>query len=217
MSDEDRGEMTQALPRWLPGLAVALGVNSSYLAWRNDPSLFYFANVAAHLALGLALAVAAGPRLRRGFLQLSVSMRIAAVLFAGAVAFGLLLMVTGATRPWRWALWTHVVLAAGASLIVLGRVLAGEGRFPALGLVATALVAAAATPALRYYADHVAPNGRPIVNPKEPPASMDGEGAGPQSPFFPSSADTNTGKIIPATFFMTATTCGRCHKDIYDQ
>jgi tetratricopeptide (TPR) repeat protein len=46
---------------------------------------------------------------------------------------------------------------------------------------------------------------------------MEGEGPGPQSPFFPSSSDTNTGKTIPATFFMTSQTCERCHKDIYDQ
>ena len=37
------------------------------------------------------------------------------------------------------------------------------------------------------------------------------------SPFFPSSANTNVGGIIPANFFMTSETCGRCHKDIYDQ
>jgi tetratricopeptide (TPR) repeat protein len=59
-------------------------------------------------------------------------------------------------------------------------------------------------------------NGR-IVNPERPPASMDGEGMGPSGPFFPSSAETNVGGIIPANFFMTSDTCGRCHKDIYDQ
>ena len=46
---------------------------------------------------------------------------------------------------------------------------------------------------------------------------MEGEGPGPKSPFFPSSADTDSGKIIPANFFMTSATCGKCHKDIYDQ
>jgi len=46
---------------------------------------------------------------------------------------------------------------------------------------------------------------------------MDAEGSGPQSPFFPSSAKTNVGGIIPANFFMTSASCGRCHKEIYDQ
>jgi tetratricopeptide (TPR) repeat protein len=46
---------------------------------------------------------------------------------------------------------------------------------------------------------------------------MEGEGAGPSSPFFPSSANTNVNGIIPANFFMTSAACARCHKDIYDQ
>ena len=55
------------------------------------------------------------------------------------------------------------------------------------------------------------------MNPLLPPLSMDTEGAGVRSPFFPSSAETNVGGIIPANFFMTSQTCARCHKDIYDQ
>ena len=43
------------------------------------------------------------------------------------------------------------------------------------------------------------------------------EGAGPHSPFFPSSADTNRRGIIPANFFLTSETCGRCHTEIYEQ
>src|SRR5258708_6152580 len=33
----------------------------------------------------------------------------------------------------------------------------------------------------------------------------------------PSSAETNTKGTIPANFFMTSRTCGRCHRDIYNQ
>jgi tetratricopeptide (TPR) repeat protein len=46
---------------------------------------------------------------------------------------------------------------------------------------------------------------------------MEGEGAGPQSPFFPSSAETNVGGTIPSNFFMTSQVCGRCHQEIYQQ
>ena len=56
-----------------------------------------------------------------------------------------------------------------------------------------------------------------IVNPVDPPVSMHGEGGGPGTPFFPSSARTNVGGTIPANFFMTSASCGRCHKEIYDQ
>ena len=48
-------------------------------------------------------------------------------------------------------------------------------------------------------------------------SSMESEGAGRQSPFFPSSANTNVSGMIPANFFMTSESCGRCHKDIYEQ
>ena len=46
---------------------------------------------------------------------------------------------------------------------------------------------------------------------------MDGEGGGPKSPFFPSSAKTNVGGIIPSNFFMDSEACGECHKEIYEQ
>ena len=65
--------------------------------------------------------------------------------------------------------------------------------------------------ARRWAAQHT------IVNPLTPPLTMEGEGVGPAGPFFPSSARTNVGGIIPANFFMTSATCARCHKDIYDQ
>ncbi len=56
-----------------------------------------------------------------------------------------------------------------------------------------------------------------IKNPLIAPVSMDGEGGGPQSPFFPASAKTNVGGIIPSNFFMDSATCGECHKKIYEE
>ena len=49
------------------------------------------------------------------------------------------------------------------------------------------------------------------------PVSMDEEGGGPKSPFWPSSSKTNVGGIIPSNFFMDSELCGECHKDIYEQ
>ena len=48
---------------------------------------------------------------------------------------------------------------------------------------------------------------------------MELEGAGPDSPFFPSSANTNLDRTIPSDFFMKPQSCARsgCHPDIYDQ
>jgi len=39
-----------------------------------------------------------------------------------------------------------------------------------------------------------------ILNPTSPPLAMEGEGGGPKSPFFPASAQTNVGGIIPSNF-----------------
>ena len=207
---------------WIVPAAVALGLNSAYLALRHDPTPFYFANIVAHLVLGLALAVSVVPAARRGFRALPAVEKAAAALLFAASALGLLLMFTGTPRAYRPLLWIHIALGASGGALLLGRAAAGALAWiprPALGrgIALVALAGATLTPAFRYYADHVAPNGLPIANPKLPPLSMEGEGPGPKSPFFPSSADTNTGEIIPANFFMTSKTCGRCHKDIYDQ
>ena len=49
------------------------------------------------------------------------------------------------------------------------------------------------------------------------PTSMQEEGGGPKSPFWPSAAKTNVGGTIPSDFFMDSKRCGECHKDIYEQ
>ena len=56
-----------------------------------------------------------------------------------------------------------------------------------------------------------------IKNPPLPPPTMDGEGDGPQGPFFPSSAQVYGGEKIPSKFFMESESCKRCHADIYKQ
>ena len=53
--------------------------------------------------------------------------------------------------------------------------------------------------------------------PPIPPATMNGEGDGPQGPFFPSSAQVYGGQKIPSKFFMESDSCKRCHEDIYNQ
>lgn len=39
----------------------------------------------------------------------------------------------------------------------------------------------------------------------------------PDSPFYPSDAETTSGHVIPATELMMDKYCGRCHQDIYNQ
>ena len=93
---------------FVAGTLLALGLNSLYLAARADASLFYFANVAAHLALGVAAAALVGSRVRRNWPGLDALWRAAAVLFSLGSGLGLALMVTGATRPFRPLLYAHI-------------------------------------------------------------------------------------------------------------
>ena len=203
---------------------VILVLNSAYLAARADASPFYFANVALHLVLGVALATAAAMRLARSTgPRPPLALPIVALLGAATV-LGLVLMLVGATRPYQWILNAHIACAgAGTVLLMLQafwwvrRLSPSRDRtllWAGLALADAALVVGVA---LAVQDRTEGPHRDRILNPLDVPATMDGEGGGPKSPFFPSSAQTNVGGIIPANFFMTSAVCGRCHQDIYQQ
>ena len=210
------------MPRLLAVGAIVLLVNSAYLAACATPSLFYFTNVAFHVLGGAGLFVAGLWWLRRQFGSLNLGGKAAAVLLAVGGALGLALVVTGNTTRYRWLLLTHIaVVTAGAliALLVAGMRAARGARIrPAHAGTTVLLVAVAGwSSAFAIQQRSAARHGYRIVNPETAPLSMEGEGAGPKSPFFPSSANTNVNAIIPANFFMTSKVCERCHKDIYDQ
>src|ERR1019366_7883706 len=199
------------MTRRVAGIALAvLIVNSAYLAAFAQPSIFYMGNVLLHLGLGLALMVLALMWVRR------YPWECGAFLLAGLPA--LYLAVRGNTMDHRWALLSHIVLAVVALVLIGLRFFRAAGpRRWKLALV-TAAVALEVVPmgAVLYHRARLNPNDR-IQNPLVAPVSMDQEGAGAHSPFAPSSAQTNTGAIIPSNFFMDSEACGVCHKDIYQQ
>ena len=173
-------------------LLILTALNAAYTAALPSATIFYVANVVLHLALGTAAVLWLGFIWRR-------SPKVAPLLLAGIL--GVYLIFAGATTSHRWALWSHIALA----VIGLAVLLPNKWR---MGLAVLTVTAAA----LRLNA----PEER-IRNPKVIPVSMTEEGAGPRSPFWPSSARTNTGKVIPSDFFMDSELCGECHKDIYQQ
>jgi tetratricopeptide (TPR) repeat protein len=213
------------LAKWTAPLFVLLLVNTAYITAFASPTVFYMGNVLVHLVLGLIVAIAAAvllarrPDLRPGIVP-------AGVLFLIALAAGLWLTATGNVLAHRPVLWAHIA-AAGLGVIALGiwlwrrRAAVGDqrpgwARFrQAFAVAAVLLVALPAAMALWRKANPN-PHDR-IVNPLVVPTSMAGEGGGPKSPFFPSSAKTNVGGIIPSNFFMDSARCGECHKDIYQQ
>jgi tetratricopeptide (TPR) repeat protein len=152
-----------------------------------------------HLFLGVALMIGAVVVARR------YPRESGAILAAGAV--GLFLAIAGNTLDHRWVLWLHIVLSIAAGALLIPR----TGR---TAVMAALLVLVAGGVAYRNL--RAAPDAA-IVNPPSPPLSMDEEGAGAKSPFAPSSAQTNTGNIIPSNFFMDSEGCGQCHKEIYQQ
>lgn len=199
------------------GLFLALLVNTAYIAAFAEPTIFYMANVLLHLLLGLALAGSVAALLRRwpGLLR---EVAPAAALFTLSLIAGLWLAIDGNVLPNRWLLWTHIVTASLALVALVPWVWrkSGIGGFRR-GFVAAVLLLVALPAGMALYRQASPNPADRIRNPRVVPASMHEEGEGPRSPFFPSSARTNVGGVIPSNFFMDSATCGECHKDIYEQ
>ena len=217
----------------LAGFAALL-LNAMWLVAAPSASLAYVANVVAHPVLGLAVAAAVGVWVARRARPLGRVLVAGLGLLGAGLLLGGGVLLVGATRPWEWLLDLHVAVSAAGAALVAAHVWrgapgvgekpgprAGQGVHAPLWAIRGAIVALAAaallTPALRAAWDAGWREAHRIVNPVRPPATMEGEGGGPDSPFFPSSARTTTGGLIPADFFLTSETCGRCHRDIYEQ
>ncbi len=203
---------------------LLLLINSSYLAAYADPTIFYFANVVLHMLLGLGLTVVYSRYLWNRWERLPRIVGVSSVVLGFSAALGVYLMIFGATRPYRWALYSHIGLAVAGSVPLLFHLIRSVRQFAELGLRSLAKAYAAilffvvAFPMVAVSHNYYAGRDRgKIVNPENPPQRMEGEGAGPDSPFFPSSANTNVNGLIPANFFLTSETCGRCHEDIFEQ
>ena len=197
-------------------LFLALLLNSGYIWAFASPTAFYIGNMVAHLVLGLALAAAFAwqriryPELRRGT-------NVAAVLFAVAIGCALYLVKVGNLIVHRRVLVAHIAAALLGTLALAPHVWrAGTPKFRnafAACLAFALLFPACVTVYSRRFPD---PRAR-IRNPQTAPLSMQQEGDGPRSPFFPSSSRTNTGGTIPSNFFMDSERCADCHKDVYEQ
>ena len=195
-------------------LFLILLINSAYIWAFAFPTVFYMGNVLLHLVLGIAAAA--------GLLWLlwkdpAIAQRNAFAVGAlcTAAATGFYLARFGAVTENRWAIYAHIALAlAGSAALVPFLWRFDTVRKPLVACLAMIVVLPAG--AKLYQRAFPNPDDR-IRNPEYVPTTMAEEGSGPKSPFWPSSAKTNVGGIIPANFFMDSKRCGECHKDIYDQ
>jgi hypothetical protein len=186
-----------------------LVLNSLYLWSTAQASIFYVGNILLHFALGLGL-LAVFAWLLWGSAEVRRAMRWATPLLLASAALGGFLLWKGAITANHTALVAHI--ACGFLGAVLVAAALRSRRFWAVTVLAAVVCAAYAG----YQRLHPwAPSQ--VQNPAVVPASMEQEGAGPQSPFWPSSAQTNTGRLIPSKFFMDSKRCGECHKEIYEQ
>ncbi|MGH9329178.1 MAG: multiheme c-type cytochrome, partial [Vicinamibacterales bacterium] len=199
-------------------------LSTAYLAFTASPTLFYFGNVVLHIGLGLALGGFFAIRLKHAWRGLGITIRLAATVFAIGLAFGVAIIFLGAAGPYRWLLPTHIglTIVGGGALAAIWLVglmrRADRGTRVAVGAAAVFVcLTALASIGAGAFRESSAKVKYRIENPIVVPASMNEEGRGPTSPFFPSSADTNVRGIIPANFFMTSESCGRCHTDIYKE
>jgi len=206
---------------------IVLLLNSAYLAAYATPSIAYFVNVVLHAVLGVVLTVVCVWRLRRsafGDVRQVARIRLGAVPLAIAAAIGFVLLVVGATTPYTGLMHAHIAASVIGSAIALAWVATAASRsasprfrLASYATVTIVIVAGIWAAAQRTTYDARRRTAFAIANPEVPPRTMDDEGAGTASPFFPSSSNTSVNGTIPANFFMTSEMCGRCHRDIYEQ
>src|SRR5262245_12625154 len=204
--------------RRLAGSANLIGVallaveiaNASYLAAVDSATIFYHANVVAHVLIGIPLAVWLIVKVLaglRGALKNSGAAR-AAAFTAGASALalcasGLVLSIVGTATPYRLILYTHIAafLVGAVALIALTWMTAGGSLSAPARWAAFAVAAAILIPTgVRTYDRVSPPASARIVNPLLAPGSPLEEGAGDGTPFFPSSVRTVGDRLIPADF-----------------
>ena len=220
------------------GLVAFIALNASYLAAFDSPTIFYHANVVAHVVLGVLLVgallliairwlqgkVGEGERDPAGEAHphpFTTAIFVVASIVMGTT--GIWLIKVGTASPHLWKLRVHEA-GAVAFLASLG-VLASRVSWGAGGTHRPRTVAALVGVVMLF---PLAVRGhewlRPvhvstITNPSLPPLTPNEEGGGRDSPYFPSSNKTASGKLIPSDFFLESKACGNkgCHPDITAQ
>ncbi|MGH9713914.1 MAG: tetratricopeptide repeat protein [Candidatus Acidiferrales bacterium] len=206
--------------------SILLGIlflTAAYVFAWPSANVPYFGAVILHLLAGVLFLIALIFAIRRIWQRVSPASRLGWVLLALGGSLGAALIFTG-TRRSEWPLlYTHIGLCiAGGALLAstwagqrglwAGSYIAAVFRGIVFLLAATLLTAGA------WWVRTVPwERSHRIRNPAIAPASMDGEGDGPNGPFFPSSAQTMHHGQIPASYFMESQSCERCHADIYRQ
>src|SRR5579863_3919017 len=212
----------EIVARSLSWLVAFLAISAVYLYTFPQPNIFYAVVVLLHAAGGALAAILLVPSFVRLMRTGSFSTRAGWVLLAAGALVGLVLIKTGTSRTEWNKFYLHIVVSiAGVGLLIAGwlgsraSAVSSVGRSAARLAISLAVLAGVGYGA-RYIRQSWQARNR-IENPVMPPGDMNGEGDGPDGPFFPSSAQVYGHQKIPSKFFIESDSCKRCHEDIYDQ
>jgi len=208
--------------RVLVWLVWFLVLSAAYLYAFPQPNVFYAGMVLLHVLGGVLATILLVPLFIRLLRSGSLTSRIGWLFLAAGAVSGLILIKTGTPRSEYNKLYFHIISSlAAVALLAAGWLGSRASRKPgaaaAFARVAACLLLLAG---LGYGARYIRQGWRTrtrIENPMMPPDNMNGEGDGPNGPFFPSSAQVYGGQKIPSKFFMESDSCKRCHEDIYNQ
>jgi len=213
-------EQSIRFQRFRAALLTFLFVSATYLYAFPQPNVFYAVIVLLHVIAGFAAAFLLFPSFVHLLRTGNIVSRLGWVLVAAGAVFGLILIKTG-TRRVEWnLLYAHILLSLAGIGFLLAQWLGERGWLGAAAIARAAIclfALAALAAGARYLRESRWQNRAFIQNPSMPPATMNGEGDGPQGPFFPSSAQVYGGQKIPSNYFMESDSCKRCHEDIYNQ
>ena len=199
---------------------------AAYLYTFPQPNIFYAVVVLLHALGGVVAAILLIPTLLRLLRSGSLASRGGWLLIAASAVLGLILIKTGTPRSEWSKLYLHIVTSlAGVSLLIAGWLGSressnGSPRSTSGAAFVRVVICLAVVAVIGYGAHYIRQSWQTrsrIENPAMPPDTMNGEGDGPNGPFFPSSAQVYGGQKIPSKFFMESDSCKRCHEDIYNQ
>jgi tetratricopeptide (TPR) repeat protein len=202
---------------------VFLFLSAIYLFDFPQANLIYPVFVLVHTLVGVVATILLVAFLSRFLRAASWIARVGWLLLLAGGILGCVLIYTGAIHSEFRLLYTHIVLCVAGTGILAADWLGSRGWLgssagSSFARVAICFCVLAGLSAGSWYVRHSRwQNSARIENPADPPATMNGEGDGPDGAFFPSSAQVYGNQKIPSKFFMESDSCKRCHEDIFNQ
>jgi len=206
--------------RALTTVVAFLFVSAVYVYTFPSPVLVYPAIDLLHVGGGVIALIFLAWYAARHFREWNVLAWTGWVLFAAGGILGIVLIFTGTPRSaWNW-MYLHILVSLAAVAVLAGYALGrkqSSGMVASIARVAICLVLVGVVAGFGYWWRNQQWIRRSVIKNAPAPLAMDDEGDGPRGPFFPSSAQTVDGKLMPGKFFLESQACARCHETLYKQ